>query len=324
MDGKVQREEPRFERPILELERRIEVLRSRGLPDDSPVLVRLQRRVAELEETVYRGLTPWQRVQLARHPKRPTALSYLGFVCDEFLELHGDRRFKDDPAVVAGLGRIGELRCVVIAHEKGRTTKERIARNFGMAHPEGFRKALRVMKLAGRFGLPILSFVDTPGAYPGIGAEERGQPQAIAEIIQDAFGLGVPIVAVIIGEGGSGGALALAVADRVLMMKHAVYSVISPEGCAAILWRNRENAPEAATALKLTAADCRGFGVVDMIIDEIHGAAHRNPAANGALMREIVLAEISELSDVPRGELLRRRFLKYRMMGVFREGCSPQ
>ncbi len=320
MDGKGRQAEPRFERPILELERRIGVLRGRGLPDDSPVLLRLQRRVAEFEESVYRRLTPWQRVQLARHPLRPTTRKYLGFVCDEFMELHGDRRFGDDPAIVAGLARIGELRLAVVGHEKGNTTRERIARNFGMANPEGFRKALRLMRLAGRFGLPVLSFIDTPGAYPGIGAEERGQPQAIAEILEEVYGIGVPVVAVIIGEGGSGGALALAVADRVLMMKHAIYSVISPEGCAAILWRNRENAPEAAAALKLTAADCRNLGVVDRIIDEVRGAAHRDPAANGALIREVVLAEIAALLAVPRDELLRRRAAKYLAMGVFREG----
>jgi acetyl-CoA carboxylase carboxyl transferase subunit alpha len=309
-----------FEKPIYELEHRLEELKKSGLGEGSQEIERLGNRLRELEGKIYANLSPWEKVQLARHPKRPTMQDYLRMICDEFLELHGDRRFGDDAAVTGGVARIGELRLVVIGHEKGRTTREKLKRNFGMANPEGFRKALRLMKLADKFSLPVLSFIDTPGAYPGVGAEERGQAQAIAENLKEFFRIRSPIVALIIGEGGSGGALALAVGDRVVMMEHAIYSVISPEGCAAILWKSKEKAPEAAEALKLTAGDCLRLGVVDRIITETCGAAHRNPEENALLVKDVIREELSRLSGVPCDVLLKRREEKYFAMGMFGEG----
>jgi acetyl-CoA carboxylase carboxyl transferase subunit alpha len=306
-----------FEKPIYELERKIDELKrgDRGIASDE--LGRLQNRLKQLEEQIYGNLSPWEQVQLARHPLRPTTRRYIELICDEFVELHGDRRFGDDPAVIGGMARIGDRRLVIIGHEKGTSTREKLRRNFGMASPEGFRKALRLMRLAEKFGLPLLSFIDTPGAYPGVGAEERGQPQAIAENLKEVFQIGAPIVIVIIGEGGSGGALALAIGDRILMMEHAIYSVISPEGCAAILWKSKEKAPEAAGALKLTARDCYELGVVDYILDEISGASHRNPEANANRLKDTVLHEIEVLERVDREELLERRRKKFISIGIF-------
>jgi acetyl-CoA carboxylase carboxyl transferase subunit alpha len=275
-----------FEKPVYELERKIAKVKRSGSPEE---LGRMLERLAELEGQVYGDLSPWEQVQLARHPNRPTTKDYIEMICDEFVELHGDRRFGDDAAIIAGLARIGDRRLVIVGHEKGDSTRERIRRNFGMASPEGFRKALRVVKLAEKFGLPVLSVIDTPGAYPGVGAEERGQPQAIAENLKEFFQLRTPVVVIIIGEGGSGGALALAIGDRVVMMEHAIYSVISPEGCAAILWKSKEKAPDAAGALKLTARDCFDLGVIDYVIEEVSGASHRNPRANAERFKETVL-----------------------------------
>ncbi len=307
-----------FEKPIYDIESKIETLKRSGGGSDE--IGRLERRLDQLEQDIYGNLSPWEQVQLARHPMRPTMKRYLELMCDEFVELHGDRRFGDDAAVIGGLARIGGRRLVIVGHEKGGSTREKLSRNFGMASPEGFRKALRILGLAEKFQLPVLSFIDTPGAYPGVGAEERGQPQAIAENLEALFGLRTPVVVVIIGEGGSGGALALAIGDRILMLEHAVYSVISPEGCAAILWKSKEKAPEASAALKLTARDCYDLGVVDYIIEEVSGASHRNPEANARSVRDAVLHEFDVLEKVDTDELIARRSKKFSAMGQFLGG----
>ncbi|MBN1886270.1 MAG: acetyl-CoA carboxylase carboxyltransferase subunit alpha [Candidatus Krumholzibacteriota bacterium] len=306
-----------FERPLADLEKRIADLERDGYDAGSDELRRLRARLAALEKKIFGDLSPWEQVLLARHPLRPTTRGMIAMICDEFRELHGDRLFGDDAAVIAGLSRIGDRRVVVVGHEKGRGTRDRLKRNFGMASPEGFRKALRVMRMAEKFGLPILSIVDTPGAYPGVGAEERGQPRAIADNLESLFGIRTPIVVVILGEGGSGGALALAIGDRILMLEHAIYSVISPEGCAAILWKSREKAPEAAASLRLTSRDCFDLGVVDRIIGEAHGAAHRDPEATAAAVRGAVLEEFDLLDELPPGALLRSREEKFDSMGSF-------
>lgn len=305
-----------FERPVLELEEKIAQLRRSGLAENTEEIVRLRGRLKDLEEQVYRDLLPWEQVQLARHPKRPTMANYIDLICDEFQELAGDRAFGDDAAIVGGLARIGDLRLVIVGHEKGRTTPGRIKHNFGMANPEGFRKALRIMKLAEKFRLPIVSFIDTPGAYPGVGAEERGQPRAIALNLKEAFGLRTPIVVVIIGEGGSGGAMALAIGDRILMMEHAIYSVISPEGCAAILWKSREKAPDAAASMRLTAADCLELGVIDVVIEELHGASHRDHKGNAMQLRGILVSEIETIEESSIDVLMKRRENKFYSMGI--------
>jgi acetyl-CoA carboxylase carboxyl transferase subunit alpha len=266
---------------------------------------------------VYRNLPPWDRVQLARHSDRPTTQDYISLICDEFVELHGDRAFGDDSAVMGGLATIEGLRLVVIGHEKGGTTREKLRRNFGMASPEGFRKALRLIRMAEKYRIPVLSFVDTPGAYPGVGAEERGQPEAIAHNLKAVFDVRTPILVIVIGEGGSGGALAIAIGDRVLMMEHAVYSVISPEGCAAILWKSKEKAPEASSSLRLTSADCLDLGVVDRVVSEVHGAAHRDPEGNAAQLKEVILAELNDLNATSIDLLLARRRKKFLSIGTY-------
>lgn len=306
-----------FEKPISEIESRIEELKRSGSGGHEGEIERLESRLANLEERIYQDLSPWEQVLLARHLDRPTTQDYISMICDDFLELHGDRRFSDDTAVVGGLAWIDRTRVVVIGHEKGGTTKERLRRNFGMARPEGFRKAFRLIRMAEKFKLPVVSLIDTPGAYPGVGAEERGQPEAIASNIKEVFDVHTPILIVIIGEGGSGGALAIAIGDRVLMMEHAIYSVISPEGCAAILWKSKEKAPDAAESLRLTAADCLELGVVDRIIEEVHGAAHRDPEGNAAQLREIILAELAHLQATSIDLLLKRREEKYFSIGIF-------
>jgi acetyl-CoA carboxylase carboxyl transferase subunit alpha len=305
-----------FEKPIIELENKIESLKRDGKAQAGEI-AKLAGTLSDLEKRVYRGLSPWENVLLARHPLRPTAIDYIKHACEEFEELHGDRYFSDDTAIIGGLARMGGRRIVVIGHEKGRTTRERVARKFGMASPEGFRKALRLMKMAEKFRIPILSIIDTPGAHPGVGAEERGQPRAIADNLKEVFRIDTPIVVVIVGEGGSGGALALAVGDSVLMMEHAIYSVISPEGCAAILWKSKEKAPDAAEALRLTARDCLKLGVVDRIIEERHGAAHRDPKGNIELLRDEVTAEFEKIESIQPDLLLERRREKYYEMGIF-------
>ncbi len=311
-----------FEKPIIELEERIRTLEDsagvRGL-DVSEEVARLRARVEQLGKEIFAGLTPWQRVQLARHPRRPTTLDLVRHVCDRFEELHGDRLFRDDPAIVAGMGWLGERRIMVIGHQKGRDTKSNIHRNFGMAHPEGYRKALRLMETAARFGRPVVTFIDTPGAYPGIGAEERGQAEAIARNLREMAALPVPILVFVTGEGGSGGALAIGVGDRVYMLENAIYSVISPEGCAAILWRDRAKAAQAAEAMKITAADALRLGAIDAVLPEPVGGAHRDHAAVGATIRARIEQDLAELEQVTAAELSRRRQDKFLAMGVYRE-----
>lgn len=304
-----------FEKPIAEIEEKIEKLAGRaGTQDD---FRKLRARLHQLQAEIYANLTPWQRTQVARHIQRPSTLDYVGRLFDGFIELHGDRAFADDHAIVGGLARLNGRPVVVIGHQKGKTLKERMHRNFGMPNPEGYRKALRLMRLAEKFNKPIITFIDTPGAYPGIGAEERGQAEAIARNLLVMATLKVPIVSVVIGEGGSGGALAIGVADRLLMLQHAVYSVISPEGCAAILWNDPTKAPDAAEALKMTAEDLQQLKVTDEIIPEPLGGAHRDPALACDTVKKAVETHLSALSDLPLDELLRRRYDKYRKIGAF-------
>ncbi|MBI4401449.1 MAG: acetyl-CoA carboxylase carboxyltransferase subunit alpha [Nitrospirae bacterium] len=314
-----------FEKPIREIEERIEKLASAGTARASvqEEIRKLRAKLAQAEAELYGNLTAWQRTQLARHAQRPSVLDYVGAFCREFVELHGDRAFGDDRAIVGGFTRFSGRSVMVIGHQKGRTLKERMQRNFGMPNPEGYRKALRLMKLAEKFRRPILTFIDTPGAYPGIGAEERGQAEAIARNLLVMSRLTVPIVSVIIGEGGSGGALALGVADRVLMLEHAVYSVISPEGCAAILWDDPTKAPDAAAALKMTANDLLELGVIDEVIPEPVGGAHRDPQAVAERVAKALSAHLSQLEELPVEELLARRDQKYRKMGAVADPRLP-
>jgi acetyl-CoA carboxylase carboxyl transferase subunit alpha len=312
-----------FERPLMELEREYEELKRFSLPDDPNAkkrLEELERKLQKALREIYSNLTPWQRTQLSRHIDRPHALDFIGAIFEDFIELHGDRRFGDDPAIVAGFGKLEGKTCVVIGQQKGSNIYELKARNFGMPHPEGYRKALRVMQLGARFKKPIITFVDTPGAYPGVGAEERGQAEAIATNLLEMSLLPVPIVSIIIGEGGSGGALAICVADRLLMLENATFSVISPEGCAAILWRTRDKAPEAASQLKLTAQDLKELGIIDEIIPEPLGGAHRNWQLAISSVKEAILRHLGELLELKEEELLERRYQKYRKMGGFLEG----
>ncbi len=315
-----------FEKDIVEMEVKIEELeylsKDTGLNLNGEI-TGLKAQLAQRVNEVFRSLSAWERVQVARATGRPQASHYVEGMCDDFMELHGDRLSRDDPAIVAGLARIGDTRCVVVAHRKGRNTKEKIACNFGSAHPEGYRKALRKMKLAEKFQLPIVTLIDTPGAYPGIGAEERGQAWAIAENLEEMFRLRVPIVCVVIGEGGSGGALGIGIGDRVLMLEHAYYSVISPEGCAAILWRDRERASDAADALRLSASHLLDLGVIDGVIEEPVGAAHRHPAAAIDAVRARILESLQELEGTPVERLLEQRYEKFRRMGTLFEAASP-
>ena len=308
-----------FEKPLMELEEKIE--RIKGLSKEQPKaqdeIQKLQKRAHQLQREIYTHLTPIQTLQIARHPNRPSTLDYLGYLVPDFLELHGDRAFADDAAIVGGIGRLDGAPVVVIGHQKGRNVKERVKRNFGMPHPEGYRKAQRLMLLAERFGRPVITFIDTPGAYPGLGAEERGQSEAIAASLRLMARLAVPIVAVVIGEGGSGGALALGVADRILMLEHSVYSVISPEGCAAILWKSADKADDAADALKMTAKDLLALGVIDEIVPEPLGCAHRNHAAMAAALKKSIGQHLAQLADLPSEDLLAARYEKFRKMGVY-------
>jgi acetyl-CoA carboxylase carboxyl transferase subunit alpha len=311
-----------FEKPLLELERQIEELKRVGEErqiDVAQELAQLQSKLDTLRQEIYRSLTPMQRVTVARHPKRPYTLDYLSSIFTDFIELHGDRLFRDDLAIVGGWARLAGQTVMVIGHQKGRDTRENIKRNFGMPHPEGYRKALRLMKLAARFHAPIVTLIDTPGAYPGLGAEERGQSEALATNILEMASLETPVVAVVIGEGGSGGALALGMADRVLMFENSVYSVISPEGCAAILWKDASQRERAAEALKLTAADLKQFNVIDEVIPEPLGGAHHDPEAAGEALREALIRHVGELRKVRPEKLVRRRAEKYTSIGVFAE-----
>jgi acetyl-CoA carboxylase carboxyl transferase subunit alpha len=311
-----------FEKPVVELETRIKELREFGTSSNVEVgeeVDRLERKAERLRREIYTKLTRWQRVQLARHPRRPYTLDYVDLLAQDFLELHGDRSFRDDPSVVGGLARLDGRPLLVVGHQKGRNTKENIHRNFGMSHPEGYRKALRLFQTADRFRLPILTFIDTPGAYPGVGAEERGQSEAIARNLREMARLRVPIVSVVIGEGGSGGALALAVADRVYMLENAIYSVISPEGCAGILWKDKAKAPQAAEVLRLTARDVLELGVIDGLIEEPLGGAHRDPVQAARAIGQVVTGAFAALEQIPDPDLLAKRLEKYLAMGVFED-----
>ena len=308
------------EKPLQDLERQIDELErmgeERGLDVDEESRL-LKAKLDSMRESVYGKLTPMQRVLLARHPKRPYTLDYLRDVFTDFIELHGDRHFRDDPAIVGGWARIGGQSVIVVGHQKGRDTKENLQRNFGMPHPEGYRKALRLMHLAERFGAPIITLIDTPGAYPGLGAEERGQAEALATNILEMAALRAPVIAVVIGEGGSGGALALGVADRVLMFENSVYSVISPEGCAAILWKDATQRERAAEALKLTAQDLLRLKLIDEIIPEPLGGAHQDPETAGESLRAALLRHLKDLRRMRPEKLVRRRAEKYAAMGTF-------
>lgn len=312
-----------FEKPIVELEAEINRLRNSSSHrnfDLTSEIRKLEDKLEKAKKDIYSSLTPWQKVQVARHPQRPYTLDYIRLIATDFVELHGDRLFSDDLALVGGFATIQDKKVMVMGHQKGRDTKENVLRNFGCAHPEGYRKALRLMKLAQKFQTPIVVFIDTPGAYPGVGAEERGQAQAIAYNLREMTRIAVPIVATVIGEGGSGGALGVGIADRVCVFQNAYYSVISPEGCASILWRSSLKSPEAAEALKLTADDLLKFGIIDDIVPEPLGGAHRDPEIVAGNLKKIILKHLKSLSSLSKDELLEARYEKFRKMGQFSEG----
>lgn len=307
-----------FEKPIVELEKKIQELKnfiSDKKIDLSSEVKRLEEKLESLKKDTYTNLTAWQRVQIARHPQRPYTLDYISMILTDFIELHGDRSFGDDKAMICGFAKLDNRKIIVMGHQKGRDTKENLKRNFGCAHPEGYRKALRVMQLAEKFGLAVVIFIDTPGAYPGIGAEERGQAQAIALNLREMTEIAVPIVAIVIGEGGSGGALGVGVADKVCVLENAYYSVISPEGCAAILWKDGSKAPNAAEVLKLTAPDLLKMGIIDEAIREPLGGAHRDPQKMAQTLKETINRNLKELSALDKDELLKLRYKKFRSIG---------
>ena len=310
-----------FEKPLLELEKQIEELKriAGETPDVAKNIRPLEDQLAALRLEIYKHLTPMQRVQVARHPRRPYPLDYVNTVFTDFVELHGDRLYRDDPAIVGGWARLDGISVMVIGHQKGRDTKENLYRNFGMAHPEGYRKAMRLMRLAAKFGAPVITLVDTPGAYPGLGAEERGQAEAIASSLIEMASLATPIITAVIGEGGSGGALAVGLADRVLMLENSVYSVISPEGCAAILWKDASQRERAAEALKITAQDLLKLGVIDEIIPEPPGGAHSDPEAAAAALGDALQRHLRQLRKFKTDKLLKRREEKYLSMGALTE-----
>ncbi len=310
-----------FEKPIIELENKINDLRQMGSKRVTlePEIKRLESKLDKLKNDVYNNMTPWQRVQIARHPKRPYTLDYIRLMTEEFLELHGDRLFADDMAMVGGFAKLDGQKVMIIGHQKGRDVKENVLRNFGCAHPEGYRKAMRLMRLAAKYQVPVVCLIDTPGAYPGIGAEERGQAQAIAENLRDMAGLRTPVAAVIIGEGGSGGALGIGVADRVFILQHAYYSVISPEGCASILWRSSLKAPEAAQVLKLHGEDLIKFNIVDEIIPEPLGGAHRDPQETALQLKSALAKFLKKALGQSAEELLEARYKKFRDIGEYIE-----
>jgi acetyl-CoA carboxylase carboxyl transferase subunit alpha len=316
-----------FEKPIAELESKIEELRSCAASehmDFSEEIRTLEEKCEQLKHQIYGSLTPWQRVLIARHPQRPYTCDYIKAFCTDFMELQGDRSFSDDASIVGGLAMFEGRPVVVIGHQKGRTVQESMRRNFGMPHPEGYRKALRLMKLAEKFKRPVLCFIDTPGAYPGIGAEERGQARAIAFNLMEMAALKTPIICTIIGEGGSGGALAIGIGDRILMCEHAWYSVISPEGCAAILFRDASRAPEAAAALKLTAPELKSLGIVDEVIPEPRGGAHRDLPAMAQALKTAILTHLDQLQALSSQDLMEKRYQKFRSLGTWRESEMVQ
>jgi acetyl-CoA carboxylase carboxyl transferase subunit alpha len=308
-----------FEKPIVELQRKLDDLRKHPGISLEAEIAQIEKRIEETRKTIFSDLTPWQRVQLARHPRRPYSLDYFGLAFHDFSELHGDRLFSDDHAIVGGFAYLGEQKVMVIGTQKGRETKENIRRNFGSAHPEGYRKALRLMKMAEKFGLPIVTLIDTAGAYPGIGAEERHIAEAIAVNLREMMLLEVPIIAAVIGEGGSGGALGIGVADRVLILENAYYSVISPEGCAAILWKDRSAAPRAAEALKITAKHLLELGLVDEIVPEPLGGAHNDVAGMSQSFRDVLIKALAEVQALPPAERLQLRYEKFRRFGAVNE-----
>ena len=314
-----------FEKPVAELENKIEELKRLADGRDMNItseIKKLSKKAKDLRADIFSKLSPWQKTLIARHQDRPYTLDYIKMLFEDFVELRGDRTFADDPAIIGGFAKLNEQSVAVIGHQKGRGTKERIERNFGQPHPEGYRKSLRIMRMAERFRMPIITFIDTPGAYPGVGAEERGQAGAIADNLFQMFNIKSPIISIIIGEGGSGGALALAVGDRILMLEHSVYSVISPEGCAAILWKKNDNEigqvekEKASDALKLTAQDLLGFGVIDEIIPEPLGGAHRNPQEAAEKLINVLQRQLTDLMDKPIDSLLEERYQKFRLMGA--------
>jgi len=319
-----------FEQPIHDLELRLKQLEAVHAPspesahaqsaETADELRNVRRELAETIRTIYSQLTPWQTVQVARHKARPYTNDYLSLVCDEWVELHGDKHFGDDRAILTGFAKIDQYKMLIVGHQKGRTVKERTACYFGCAHPEGYRKAMSKMKLAAKFGLPVICFIDTPGAYPGVGAEERGQAMVIAQNMYEMSRLGTPIICVVIGEGGSGGALGIGVGDRVAMLEHSYYSVISPEGCAGILWKSHQYAERAAKALRFTSKDLLGFGVVDTVIEEPLGGAHRDHHQMAARLKQYLVKTLRELLAQPLDQLVAARYDKFRRMGVFLEG----
>ena len=307
-----------FEKPVQDLENQIKDLKDANDKSDldiSKEIGTLQDKVDGLLKEIYENLNPWERVQLSRHPKRPHTLDYIEELIEDFHEVHGDRRFSDDPSVITGFGYIGGRKVAIVGIEKGRKTQDKIKRNFGMARPEGYRKAIRILKMAAQFNIPVISFVDTPGAYPGIGAEERGQAQAIAENLEEMFGVEVPIISIVIGEGGSGGALGISIADKVHMMEYSVYSVISPESCASILWSDPSRAEMAANSLKLGPQKALELKIIDNIISEPVGGAHREPEAAAQQLKAQILKDLDELTKLDKSELLGMRFDKFRQMG---------
>jgi acetyl-CoA carboxylase carboxyl transferase subunit alpha len=309
-----------FEEPIRELERRIEALA--GVGEDEAAhgeRARLEQQLDSLRVSIFSKLTPWQTTLVARHARRPYTLDYVEYLIEDFEQIHGDRRFSDDSAIVCGFGNFRRRSVMLIGHQKGRATKEKIRRNFGMARPEGYRKAMRAMRLAEKFGRPVLTFVDTPGAYPGIGAEERGQAEAIAYNLREMARLRIPVLVTVTGEGGSGGALALGVGNRVNMLQFSIYSVISPEGCSAILWRDASKNREAAAAMKLTASDLKELGIIDEIIPEITGGAHVDPAGQARRIGDVLEQQLDELSRLTPSELVEGRYERFRHLGRFKE-----
>lgn len=314
-----------FEQPIAELEAKIEELKRVGFDNEiniSEEITRLEEKNRKLTESVFSSLSAWQVSQLSRHPQRPYTLDYIHKIVDDFLELHGDRAFADDAAIIGGVGRISGHSVLILGHQKGRDTKEKLSRNFGMPRPEGYRKALRLMKLAERFKLPVITFIDTPGAYPGIGAEERGQSEAIARNLLEMSKLRTPVICTVIGEGGSGGALAIGVGDRLLMLEYSTYSVISPEGCASILWKSADKAELAAEAMGITSERLAALNLVDEVIKEPLGGAHRNPDQAAASLKECLLRHLDQLRSIETAALLDRRYERLRNYGVFEEVAS--
>lgn len=314
-----------FEKPLRELEKQMESLRRMSKEQNISVskeVTAIEKKIANTKKEIFSNLTAWQKVQLARHPLRPHALDYIKTIFEDFQELHGDRRFRDDRALIGGTAFFEQKPVMIIAEQKGRDTKDKLANNFGMPNPEGYRKANRLMKLAEKFNMPVICIIDTPGAHCGIGAEERHVAEAIAVNLRDMSSLKVPIIAVVIGEGGSGGALGIGVADKVLIMQYAYYSVISPEGCAAILWKDRANSPKAAAALKISAQELKELGVIDEIINEPFGGAHRDPAEAGELLKNSISSHLNLLRDISTNMLVEQRYQKFRNMGVIEKSSS--